>query len=86
MDPPRRFGRSIETGADKTSGFRTGPRGPEQDHLVRAPFHPTVCVQGAPGTGKTAVGLHRLAYLLYAEPARLGGGVPEEQALLIWPT
>src|SRR4029077_17684105 len=26
----------------------------------------TVCVQGAPGTGKTAVGLHRVAYLLYA--------------------
>ncbi|MFV2021923.1 hypothetical protein [Micromonospora sp. LOL_023] len=37
---------------------------PEQDELVRAPLHPTICVQGAPGTGKTAVGLHRLAYLL----------------------
>jgi DNA helicase IV len=48
---------------------------PEQDDLVRAPLQPSICVQGAPGTGKTAVGLHRLAYLLYAEPQRLTGGV-----------
>ncbi|HEX3812030.1 MAG TPA: AAA family ATPase [Mycobacteriales bacterium] len=45
---------------------------PEQDELVRAPLHTTLCVQGAPGTGKTAVGLHRIAYLLYAERDRLG--------------
>ncbi|NEC34295.1 AAA family ATPase, partial [Streptomyces rubrogriseus] len=32
---------------------------PEQDDLVRAALGSTVCVQGAPGTGKTAVGLHR---------------------------
>ncbi len=44
---------------------------PEQDVLVRAPLEQTVCVQGAPGTGKTAVGLHRAAYLLYAHRARL---------------
>jgi DNA helicase IV len=44
---------------------------PEQDDLVRAPLHPSVCVQGAPGTGKTAVGLHRAAYLLYAHRHRL---------------
>src|SRR5207244_891759 len=31
----------------------------------------SVCVQGAPGTGKTAVGLHRAAYLLYTYPERL---------------
>ena len=31
----------------------------------------SVCVQGAPGTGKTAVGLHRAAYLLYAHRERL---------------
>jgi len=48
---------------------------PEQDELVRAPLQPSICVQGAPGTGKTAVGLHRLAYLLYTEPSRLTGGV-----------
>ena len=48
---------------------------PEQDELVRAPLQPSICVQGAPGTGKTAVGLHRLAYLLYSEPNRLTAGV-----------
>src|SRR5260370_19694278 len=39
---------------------------PDQDDIVRARADQTVCVQGAPGTGKTAVGLHRVAYLLYA--------------------
>ncbi len=39
---------------------------PDQDDIVRAGAARTVCVQGAPGTGKTAVGLHRVAYLLYA--------------------
>lgn len=60
---------------------RTGPMRdivatiqPEQDDLVRAPLHPSVCVQGAPGTGKTAVGLHRVAYLLYTERERLSRG------------
>ncbi len=52
---------------------RTGPMRdivatiqPEQDLIVRAPLSESVVVQGAPGTGKTAVGLHRAAYLLYA--------------------
>jgi len=44
---------------------------PEQDRLVRAPLDTTLCVQGAPGTGKTAVGLHRVAYLLFTERDRL---------------
>ena len=39
---------------------------PDQDDIVRGEVSRTVCVQGAPGTGKTAVGLHRVAYLLYA--------------------
>ncbi len=39
---------------------------PEQDVIVRADLSESICVQGAPGTGKTAVGLHRAAYLLYA--------------------
>jgi DNA helicase IV len=39
---------------------------PEQDVIVRSGVADTICVQGAPGTGKTAVGLHRAAYLLYA--------------------
>ncbi|MDQ1641860.1 MAG: hypothetical protein QOJ90_1211 [Actinomycetota bacterium] len=47
---------------------------PEQDVIVRADFAETVCVQGAPGTGKTAVGLHRAAYLLYAHRDRLRRG------------
>ena len=47
---------------------------PEQDDIVRASIDHTVCVQGAPGTGKTAVGLHRVAYLLYAHAQRLGRG------------
>lgn len=44
---------------------------PEQDAIVRADVATTVCVQGAPGTGKTAVGLHRAAWLLYAFRDRL---------------
>ncbi|GGY95936.1 HelD family protein [Streptomyces poonensis] len=44
---------------------------PEQDDLVRADLTVSLCVQGAPGTGKTAVGLHRAAYLLYTHPQRI---------------
>ncbi|MFB6627757.1 MULTISPECIES: HelD family protein [unclassified Streptomyces] len=44
---------------------------PEQDGIVRSDLSGTVCVQGGPGTGKTAVGLHRVAYLLYAHRERL---------------
>ncbi|MEV0806392.1 AAA family ATPase [Micromonospora sp. NPDC050200] len=44
---------------------------PEQDELVRADLSDSICVQGAPGTGKTAVGLHRAAYLLYLHRERL---------------
>ncbi|NBE79505.1 HelD family protein [Micromonospora rubida] len=45
---------------------------PEQDELVRAGLDTSVCVQGAPGTGKTAVGLHRAAWLLYTHRRQLG--------------
>src|SRR3954468_2385029 len=44
---------------------------PDQDDIVRAPLAESICVQGAPGTGKTAVGLHRAAYLLYTHGDRL---------------
>lgn len=37
----------------------------EQDEIIRAPLSPALFVQGGPGTGKTAVALHRAAYLLY---------------------
>jgi hypothetical protein len=57
---------------------RTGPMRdivatiqPDQDDIVRAPLTESICVQGAPGTGKTAVGLHRAAYLLYTHPGQL---------------
>ena len=57
---------------------RTGPMRdivatiqPEQDVIVRMPLERTLVVQGAPGTGKTAVGLHRAAYLLYAHREQL---------------
>src|SRR3712207_4804840 len=45
---------------------------PDQDDIVRAPLREDICVQGAPGTGKTAVGLHRAAYLLYTHAGQLG--------------
>ncbi|MGW4537773.1 HelD family protein [Streptomyces chartreusis] len=47
---------------------------PDQDDLVRGDLAVSLCVQGAPGTGKTAVGLHRAAYLLYTHPQRIRRG------------
>ncbi len=44
---------------------------PDQDLIVRTDLDQSVCVQGAPGTGKTAVGLHRAAYLLYTHRDQL---------------
>lgn len=43
----------------------------EQDRIIRADGDGVLLVQGGPGTGKTAVALHRAAYLLYAQRARL---------------
>src|SRR5690625_1989250 len=43
----------------------------EQDRIIRAPLAGALVVQGGPGTGKTAVALHRVAYLLYAHRRRL---------------
>ncbi|WP_103887720.1 HelD family protein [Actinacidiphila yanglinensis] len=37
----------------------------EQDRVIRAPHRGVLVVEGGPGTGKTAVALHRAAYLLY---------------------
>lgn len=50
----------------------------EQDRIIRAPLGRPVVVQGGPGTGKTAVGLHRAAWLLYEHRDRL-----ERQGLLV---
>ncbi|MFD0904032.1 HelD family protein [Actinomadura sediminis] len=44
----------------------------EQDEVIRAPADGTVLVRGAPGTGKTAVALHRVAYLLFRHRQRFG--------------
>ncbi|MEV6790659.1 UvrD-helicase domain-containing protein [Streptomyces sp. NPDC051320] len=43
----------------------------EQDEIIRAPHHGVLVVEGGPGTGKTAVALHRAAYLLYAHREQL---------------
>ncbi|MFD7610825.1 HelD family protein [Streptomyces sp. NPDC059828] len=43
----------------------------EQDQIIRAPQHGVLVVEGGPGTGKTAVALHRAAYLLYAHREQL---------------
>jgi len=43
----------------------------EQDAIIRAPIETCLVVQGGPGTGKTAVGLHRAAFLLYEHRERL---------------
>lgn len=43
----------------------------EQDAIIRSPLKGVLVVQGGPGTGKTAVALHRAAYLLYTHRERL---------------
>ncbi|MFF0448504.1 HelD family protein [Streptomyces sp. NPDC004609] len=43
----------------------------EQDRIIRAPRQGILVVEGGPGTGKTAVALHRAAYLLYAHREQL---------------
>jgi DNA helicase IV len=43
----------------------------EQDRIIRSELRGVLVVQGGPGTGKTAVALHRAAYLLYSHRERL---------------
>jgi DNA helicase IV len=43
----------------------------DQDRAIRAPLDGVLVVQGGPGTGKTAVALHRTAFLLYANRERI---------------
>ncbi|MGX1757649.1 HelD family protein [Streptomyces lydicus] len=47
----------------------------EQDMVIRAPAASVTEVEGGPGTGKTAVALHRAAYLLYQDRRRYAGGI-----------
>ncbi|MFF2653878.1 HelD family protein [Streptomyces sp. NPDC058045] len=53
----------------------------EQDQVIRAPAASVTYVEGGPGTGKTAVALHRAAYLLYRDRRRYAGGI-----LIVSPT
>jgi len=46
----------------------------EQDDAIRSPAGGITIVTGGPGTGKTAVALHRAAYLLYSDRNRFAGG------------
>ncbi|MCW2993066.1 MAG: hypothetical protein JWQ18_561, partial [Conexibacter sp.] len=48
---------------------------PDQYALIAQPVDGALVIQGGPGTGKTAVGLHRAAWLLYADPALARAGV-----------
>jgi hypothetical protein len=45
----------------------------DQDRIIRAPATGTLVVAGGPGTGKTVVALHRVAYLLYEDRERFEG-------------
>jgi hypothetical protein len=47
----------------------------EQDAIIRSAHQGVLVVQGGPGTGKTAVALHRAAYLLYHRPGPAAQGV-----------
>jgi len=50
----------------------------EQDRIIRNPLAGILLVQGGPGTGKTAVALHRAAYLLFTHRSTL-----ERQGVLV---
>ena len=74
----RRRGSTPRSSSRRSSARASGPMRdivatiqPEQDVIVRSDLSQSICVQGAPGTGKTAVGLHRAAYLLYAHRDQL---------------
>jgi DNA helicase IV len=54
----------------------------EQDEAIRADVHGVLVVAGGPGTGKTAVALHRAAYLLYTHRRRLAN----QGVLLVGPS
>jgi len=78
-DPTRREGLTGESALlAAMSASRTGRMSDivetiqaEQDHIIRSALVGVLVVQGGPGTGKTAVALHRAAYLLYTHRRQL---------------
>ncbi len=78
-DPNRREGLTGESALlAAMSASRTGRMSDivetiqaEQDHIIRSALAGVLVVQGGPGTGKTAVALHRAAYLLYTHRRQL---------------
>ena len=62
-----------EIGAERSGAMReiVATIQGEQDVVIRADIDQALVVQGGPGTGKTAVALHRAAYLLFEHRARL---------------
>ena len=72
-----------EIGAARTGAMReiVATIQAEQDVVIRAPMQQALIVQGGPGTGKTAVGLHRAAYLLFEHRRRLA----QEGVLVVGP-
>ncbi|MDR3070123.1 MAG: AAA family ATPase, partial [Propionibacteriaceae bacterium] len=46
----------------------------EQDEAIRADYRGVTMISGGPGTGKTVVALHRVAYLLYSNRRRFENG------------
>ena len=71
-------GEASQTLLSAVSAPRTGVMGDivatiqrEQDEIIRDEMRGVLIVQGGPGTGKTAVALHRAAYLLYTHRDRL---------------
>ncbi|HVE91066.1 MAG TPA: UvrD-helicase domain-containing protein, partial [Actinomycetota bacterium] len=82
LDAPRSDGRMVLVGEaalmEALQRSRTGRMRDivstiqaEQDEVIRAPLQGVLIVQGGPGTGKTAVALHRAAYMLYTHRALL---------------
>ncbi|MEV0246349.1 RNA polymerase recycling motor ATPase HelR [Nocardia sp. NPDC050712] len=50
----------------------------EQDEIIRLEHPGVLVIEGGPGTGKTVVALHRVAYLLYTQRERM-----ERQGVLV---
>lgn len=83
LDPDKVDPSAVDSGSDSAllaalGAVRTGRMGDivatiqaEQDRIIRSGSKGALVVQGGPGTGKTAVALHRAAFLLYTHRDRL---------------